>query len=391
MTGRWRAAGRDWWRARHGAATLIVAATWLCHGAYNKLAGGSPRHLAIVQSTPGLDGPAGELALAAIGAGEVALAAWVLAGRAPRLCAATQTAALLSMNAVELAFARHLLLWPAGLVPVNLAFLGLAWRVALAGRVGPRAWLRRHPVPVRAHFRECLTLTYALPAETLRPLAPPGLELETLNGRGFLAVALVQTTGLRPGPLPESMGGDFFLAGYRVFTTFRCPDGRRLRGLRILRSDASTAAMVIGGNLLTHYNYHRCDARIEPSGDGCRVRVVTPDGAGDLEVEAGSAPGGLPAGSPFASLKEARRFAGPLPFTFDYEPETHAIIAIEAVRTRWRPEPVDVQVRRIGFFDQPLFRGVTPVLAGAFRVRDIDYGWKRGRRYALAATTEAGA
>ena len=36
---------------------LIVAATWLVHGGYNKLLGGSARHLAIVQATPGLDGP----------------------------------------------------------------------------------------------------------------------------------------------------------------------------------------------------------------------------------------------------------------------------------------------------------------------------------------------
>ena len=31
-----------------------LAAVWLVHGVYNKLLGGSPRHLAIVQSIPGL-------------------------------------------------------------------------------------------------------------------------------------------------------------------------------------------------------------------------------------------------------------------------------------------------------------------------------------------------
>ena len=61
-----------------------------------------------------------------------------------------------------------------------------------------------------------------------------------------------------PPGMPAALGQDFFLAGYRVFTTFRAPTGRRLRGLRILRSDANRARMVTGGNLLTHYNYHRC-------------------------------------------------------------------------------------------------------------------------------------
>jgi len=39
------------------AAVILVAGTWLTHGLYNKLLHGSSRHLAIVQSVPGLSGP----------------------------------------------------------------------------------------------------------------------------------------------------------------------------------------------------------------------------------------------------------------------------------------------------------------------------------------------
>ena len=59
----------------------------------------------------------GEHVLAAIGAGEVIIALWMLSGYAPRLGAAAQTVCLLSMNVVELTFARHLLLWPSLLLP----------------------------------------------------------------------------------------------------------------------------------------------------------------------------------------------------------------------------------------------------------------------------------
>ena len=113
------------------AARAVVAGVWLVHGLYNKLLGGSPRHLAIVQAVPGLHGAVGARVLAAVGVCEVAIAVWVIAGAAPRLCAAAQSAALLSMNVVELTFARPLLLWPAGLIPVNLLFLSLAWLAAL--------------------------------------------------------------------------------------------------------------------------------------------------------------------------------------------------------------------------------------------------------------------
>jgi hypothetical protein len=145
--------------------------------------------------------------------------------------------------------------------------------------------------------------------------------------------------------------------------------------------------MAICGNLLTHYNYRRCRARVACDGDGLHILLTTPDGAGDLDVTAGSrdraatssAPNAmLPPASPFRSPRDASRFAGPLPFTFDYEAETGSIVAIQARRPNWRPVPVDVDVRRIGFFDQPAFAGCTPRLAAAFRVDDVDYHWNRG-------------
>jgi hypothetical protein len=362
----------------------LVAAVWLVHGLYNKLLGGSARHLQIVQSVPGLQESTGVAVLALVGALEVAIAVWVVSRRAPRACAATQSVLLLSMNVVELTFARHLLLWPAGLIPVNLAFLALAWTAA--GWRGPArvlARLKRHPLAIDAHFHDCLTLTYAVPADVLRPLLSRGLELDTLRGYGFVAVALVQAADLRPAGLPRAVGQDFFLAGYRVFTRFRRADGKAIRGLRILRSDTDKARMVAGGNLLTHYNYHRCAAVVDASLHGIRVAIDTPDHGGDLRVSADFAAAPLPEGSPFPSLREARPFAGPLPFTFDYEAETDAIIAIQARRAHWTPEQVAVTVERMSFFDQPAFRGCTPILAAAFHVSDVEYRWRRGVHHAL--------
>ena len=376
------------WVARHIAwlSTSIVASVWLVHGLLNKLLHFSPRHLQIVQSVPGLAGSRGEFLLTAIGLCEVGIAVWVLSGWTAALCAAVQTVVLLSMNIVELSFARPLLLWPAGLIPVNLVFLGLAW-LAATSRESATAFtrLRRHPIAVRAHFRHCLTLTYALPPDVLRPLLPPGLELDTYDGYGFLAVALVQTESLRPALLPAALGQNFFLAGYRIFTTFTPPGGRTMRGLRILRSDADRSGMIVGGNLLTHYNYHRCEASVDASPACIHFSVQSADGLGSLDVTANRSKETLPAGSPFWSARDARRFAGPLLFTFDYERETDSIIAIRATRTNWQPAPVAVDVRRIAFLDQPDFNRCTPILAAAFYVHDVDYRWERGIRYSLDA------
>lgn len=244
-------------------------------------------------------------------------------------------------------------------------------------------WLRRHPLAIRATLRDCVTLTYAVPARVLRPLLPPGLELDTVGDLGFVAVALVQTERLRPDGVPAALGGTFFLAGYRIFTRFRTTDGRVLRGLRILRSDTDRTLMALGGNLLTHYNYHRCRASVATATDTMRFAVHSQDRGGDLDLIIHRREAGLPETSPFRTMRDARRFAGPLPFTFDYEDATHSIVAIEGRRTNWRPMPVAVHVNRLSFFDRPAFAGCAPRLAAAFYVRDIEYHWLRGVRHAL--------
>ena len=250
--------------------------------------------------------------------------------------------------------------------------------------------LRRHPIPIVAHFEHCLVLTYALPREVLEPLLPPGLVLDTFHEFGFVAVAMVKTRGLRPSFLPGRwFGQEFVLTGYRIFTKFHTPAGRTIRGLRIIRSDANKRLMVVGGNLLTHYNYRRCEADVS-AGDGeLRFAIRTPGGEADVDVVANTrAEGSLPAGSPFERLHDARRFAGPLPFTFDYESQTHSIIAIRGVRESWSPRLVNVDVRKLTFFDQPPFRDVTPILASAFYVGDIPYRWNRGVRHPLPRPTK---
>src|ERR1051326_4912025 len=110
---------------------------------------------------------------------------------------------------------------------------------------------RRHPVSIRAYFRHCLVLTYALPSEVLRPLLPPGLSLDAHGEYGFVAVAMVQTEALRAAFLPSMFGLDFFLAGYRIFTRFTNAAGRTRRGLLILRSDTDRRLMAVAGNSTT--------------------------------------------------------------------------------------------------------------------------------------------
>ena len=242
--------------------------------------------------------------------------------------------------------------------------------------------LQRHALPVKAHFHASLVLAYAIPAQVLQPMLPPGLTLDTYGGCGFLAIALVETLHLRPAFLPAWLGTNFCLSGYRIFTRYRTSTGRTLRGLRILRSDTDRRSMQCLGNLLTHYHYERSQFRVRRSEQAYEVQVTTPDGRADLHVEAdlSTPPAAPPAGSPFANFTEARKFAGPLPFTFDYETQTHSMIRVEGVRQHWNPRPVAVTVHQNSFLEQEPFRSAGAVLANAFYLEDVPYRWRPGVR-----------
>lgn len=245
--------------------------------------------------------------------------------------------------------------------------------------------LQRHALPIRAQLKASLVLAYAVPAAVLTPLLPPGLQLDTYGEYGFLAIALVETQKLRPAFFPEGAGIDFFLSGYRIFARYQTRAGRNLRGLRILRSDTDSRFMKLFGNVLTHYGYEHSRCKIRRDDRCYSIQVDTPGGSADLEVEADISTDArsLPAGSPFPTLTEARKFAGPLPFTFDYEKQTHSIIRVQGVRQDWNPRPVSVKVHRNTFLEQDRFRNAGVILANAFYLENVPYAWKAGIREVL--------
>jgi hypothetical protein len=246
-----------------------------------------------------------------------------------------------------------------------------------------RHLLQRHPIPMTCRFDDGLVVAWALPAQVLKPLVPPGLDLDTYDGRwGFVVIAAVQTRDLRPAFLPAWAGRDYALTGYRIFVKFRDRAGRTRRGLHILRSDTDKRSMKLGGNLLTHYRYRLADISLTPAHDRLAVRITTPAADADLDVLAhlSGQPAPLPAGSPFRSHRDARRFAGPLPWTFDYEPQTRSIVMIRGRRSQWQPRQVAVEVKTCGFLEHAPFDTAEPRLASAFHVAGLDYGWDRGVR-----------
>ena len=238
----------------------------------------------------------------------------------------------------------------------------------------------KHPFPVVAWFDRVIAVSFAFPEAVVRPLLSDGLEIDAYQGFGFITVALVWTRSLRPAGLPAFLGQDFFLAGYRVFARLRDTSGRRLRGLKILRSETDKRRMVWFGNVLTDYHYRHVRVRTEATGSITSVTTALADGTPTLKLnyEADAANAELPAESPFPDWQTARRFAGPMPFTFSPQGDG-TLMVIEGGRSNWAPRPVRVTDWQVAMFDETPLRAANPILANAFAVERIPYRWEKGR------------
>jgi len=237
-------------------------------------------------------------------------------------------------------------------------------------------FLKNHPFAVEAFFESSLVFTFAVPKEELQHLIPECLELDTFQDKwAFVAVAMVQTKDLRPKGFPKLMGNDFFLIGYRVFVKYTNNAGKRLRGLYILKSETNKKKMEFMGNIFTHYNYTTTDIQQNETENITEIHSI--QSKFNVKLIQNEENIALPENSPFKDWKEARRFAGPLPFTFTYNKKTKQVLLIEGVRHNWTPEPVKVLDYHFDFLDQLKLK--KPILANAFIIKNIPYYWKKGK------------
>ena len=106
---------------------IAVAAVWFYEGLWCKLLNGQPRQVRVVEAMPFYGAGIASKLLRLVGAVETAIGVWILTGVAPILCAAAQTALLVTLNVCGLLWARRLIEDPGGMVIKNFAFIVLVW------------------------------------------------------------------------------------------------------------------------------------------------------------------------------------------------------------------------------------------------------------------------
>lgn len=236
-------------------------------------------------------------------------------------------------------------------------------------------FLKYHPFSVETKFQKSIVLTFAIPKKELENLIPECLELDIYDNKwAFIAVAMVETKNLRPKGFPNFMGNNFFLIGYRIFVRYTNNKGKKLRGLYILKSETDKKKMEFFGNLFTHYNYTTTDINVIENKNSIEIKSTKSNFL--LKTNMNREDSQLPKNSPFPTWKIARRYAGPLPFTFTYNDKTKEVLIVEGVRQNWIPKPIDVSEYNFSFFKTVKIK--EPILANAFVLENIPYYWKKG-------------
>lgn len=237
--------------------------------------------------------------------------------------------------------------------------------------------LKNHPFAVSANFISSTILTFAVSKNELFPLVPAPLSLDLFEDKwAFLTIAMVDTKYLRPKGFPKFLGNNFFLIGYRIFVRYKTSEGKNLRGLFILKSETNRKRMELLGNVFTKYAYTTTDILCKSSRNYAEISSKRSKfNLSYKRIEDEPIP--LPEGSVFPSWKEARRFAGPLPFTFNVDTKEHKVLIVEGVREDWKPQPIEVLFQSFDFLKQFHFKNI--FLSNAFEIRNIPYAWKKGR------------
>lgn len=238
--------------------------------------------------------------------------------------------------------------------------------------------LPKHKFEMKAHFERMVMFTFTVPKEELKSLIPACFELDVLDDKwGMITLAFVKAKGLKPVFLPEFMGNDLIISGYRIFVKYTDKREKRLRGIYIIKSETDSFKIGTFGNVFTNYNFSRSKMELNEFGEKGEVKSNNTG----IEIKYDLGHDALPEGSPFNDFKIARRYVGPLPYTFSYDDKKKEVIIVKGERSNWKPLPVKVTSMKIPFLDQFNFSEIK--LANAFELKDIPYKWEKGRKEKL--------
>jgi hypothetical protein len=251
------------------------------------------------------------------------------------------------------------------------------------------------PITMNGRLSSCVLLSYRTPAEHVRHLVPPPLELVTRGPWAFWNVVACRVERMRPRGAPRWAGVSYHHVAYRLLARAPGlgPGGHDLEGLYFVRSDADHALITAGGNVASDFRFHRADIDLRDEtliGGDLELHVVgrrdaTADAA--LRVVPAGRDGPLAPGSPFRTGEQAAAFLKYRPLGLAVGPMHDRLHLAEVFRdeAHWREVPLRVVEARFPFLESLGQTDLT--LERATLVAPIDYRWRLGRRVRIGRPT----
>jgi uncharacterized protein YqjF (DUF2071 family) len=135
-------------------------------------------------------------------------------------------------------------------------------------RLGPTRRPDRCPV-MRQSWRRLLFLHWEVPADRLQPRLPPGLTLDTFEGRAFVGLVPFTMRGVRPVSLPAvPLLSNFHETNVRTYVHIEGRDP----GVWFFSLDAANPIAVLTARAWFHLPYHR--ARMDLTHDSTTDKTV---------------------------------------------------------------------------------------------------------------------
>jgi len=232
----------------------------------------------------------------------------------------------------------------------------------------------RNAFTVAGSICQCWLFVYRLPVAIAQPLLPAPLRLVTHGGFAFMNIVVCRLSGMRPAPLPASIGLGYWHVAYRFHAWARRSVGQEIEGLHFLRSDCDRWVVQRAGNLLTDFNFHRAGIRVVDDGASVTGFIDSPDAPARFRIDRRQPPV-LPEGSPFSSLEEAAAFLKYKPYGLSVE----GADSLQAVRVRRNETEWNSRVVSVPEAEWQFLAGHEAALELCYEVKPIDYRWERGR------------
>lgn len=227
----------------------------------------------------------------------------------------------------------------------------------------------------------CFLLSYALPEKAIAGLLPKGIQPLTYQGFAFLNIVISRILKMRPAGVTAVFGLTYWHIAYRVYARVDLTPDKMITGLYFLRSDIDKSLMLLPGNALTDFRFHKASIQTSVNGFLMRLKVMqTPGGIADADVVIETGPAGEEAiMSPFQTAHEREGMLKYAPFGLALDRSGHWLKVAEVRRDEdeWEERPVRVRMADWRYLKRTIPGEAR--LVRATQVLPIDYRWQIGR------------